>query len=79
MFYFILCSNTYDALGRLATQCLDGGSHNDFEESVTTLMVRDYCGNKEYRNGVLDRIHNDYGYWSYIYVSYRKRPSAWQK
>lgn len=40
-----------------------GGSHNDFEESVTTMMVRDYCGNKEYRNGVLDKIHNDYGYW----------------
>ncbi|MDO4200498.1 MAG: RHS repeat-associated core domain-containing protein, partial [Clostridia bacterium] len=40
-----------------------GGSHNDLEEAVTTLMVRDYCGNKEYRNGVLDRIHNDYGYW----------------
>lgn len=40
-----------------------GGSHNDFEESVTTMMVRDFCGNKEYRNGVLDKIHNDYGYW----------------
>ena len=40
-----------------------GGIHNDLEEAVTTLMVRDYCGNKEYRNGVLDRIHNDYGYW----------------
>ena len=42
---------------------VSGGSHNDFEESVTTMMVRDYCGNKEYRNGVLDKIHNDYGYW----------------
>ena len=28
----------------------------------TTLMVRDYCGNHIYRNGVLERVLNDVGY-----------------
>ncbi|MDO4972553.1 MAG: RHS repeat-associated core domain-containing protein, partial [Bacteroidales bacterium] len=39
-----------------------GGSHNDLEEAVTTLMVRDYCGNHTYRNGVLERTLTDVGY-----------------
>ena len=30
----------------------------------TTLMVRDYCGNHVYRDRVLERINNDYGYWA---------------
>jgi len=30
----------------------------------TTLMTRDYCGNHIYRDGVLERITNDYGYWA---------------
>ena len=28
----------------------------------TTLMTRDYCGNVIYRDGVLERVNNDYGY-----------------
>ena len=27
-------------------------------------MVRDYCGNHVYRDRVLERINNDYGYWA---------------
>lgn len=38
----------------------------------TTLMVRDYCGSHIYRDGMLERINNDYGYWAdgnwYYYV-----------
>ena len=38
----------------------------------TTLMVRDYCGNHIYRDRVLERINNDYGYWAdgnwYYYI-----------
>ncbi len=30
----------------------------------TTLMTRDYCGNHIYRDSVLERITNDYGYWA---------------
>ena len=30
----------------------------------TTLMVRDYCSNHIYRDGVLERVTNDYGYWA---------------
>ena len=30
----------------------------------TTLMTRDYCGNHIYRDGVLERVTNDYGYWA---------------
>ena len=29
---------------------------------IQTLMVRDYCGNHIYRNGVLERVLNDVGY-----------------
>ncbi len=28
----------------------------------TTLLTMDYCGNHIYRNGVLERTMNDYGY-----------------
>ena len=38
----------------------------------TTLMVRDYCGSHIYRDSVLERINNDYGYWAggnwYYYI-----------
>ncbi len=30
----------------------------------TTLMVRDYCGSHIYRDGVLERVMGDYGYWA---------------
>ncbi len=30
----------------------------------TTLMVRDYCGNHIYRDGVLERVQGDYGNWA---------------
>ena len=43
-----------------------------FFPAETTLMVRDYCGNHIYRDRVLERINNDYGYWTggqwYYYI-----------
>ncbi len=43
-----------------------------FIPAETTLMVRDYCGNHVYRDSVLERINNDYGYWAdgiwYYYI-----------
>ena len=30
----------------------------------STLMTRDYCGNHIYRDGVLERVMGDYGYWA---------------
>ena len=43
-----------------------------FIPAETTLMVRDYCGNHIYRDRVLERINNDYGYWAdgnwYYYI-----------
>ena len=29
-----------------------------------TLSAVEYCAGHEYRNGVLERVHNDYGYWA---------------
>lgn len=41
----------------------DSGDIPAIEEPMfTTLMVRDYCGNHIYRNGVLERVLTDNGY-----------------
>ena len=34
------------------------------DNTIITLMVRDYCGNHIYRNDSLERVLNDYGYWA---------------
>ncbi len=35
------------------------------------LMARDYCGSHIYRNGVLERVENSYGYWADSCYHYR--------
>ena len=37
----------------------------------TTLMTMDYCGNHVYRNGVLERTMNDYGYQAHRSCKHR--------
>ena len=44
-----------------------------------TLSAVEYCAGHEYRNGVLERVHNDYGYWAggrYHYTSRTTRATC---
>ena len=39
--------------------------------SSNSLMTRDYSGSHIYKNGELERIENDYGYWADSCYHYR--------
>ena len=48
---------------------IGGGPIEPIQPQV--LMTRDYCGSHVYRNGALERIENDYGYWADSCYHYR--------
>ena len=50
-----------------SAQPVTGAATAPGEEAATgpvTLSAVEYCAGHEYRNGVLERVHNDYGYWA---------------
>ena len=50
-----------------SAQPASGAATAPGEEAATgpvTLSAVEYCAGHEYRNGVLERVHNDYGYWA---------------
>ncbi len=65
-----------------SAQPVTGAATAPGEEAATgpvTLSAVEYCAGHEYRNGVLERVHNDYGYWAggrYHYTSRTTRATC---